>query len=374
MFIMKMSTIFIPMLFLITLFGALNLYPCSTFMLKSANKFIIGHNLDMSFDIPGMIVVNKRNMSKTGISWFELISNTKPSTPSMTWTSKYGSITFNPLGKEFPDGGINEAGLYIQEMTLQNTVFPKEETLPKMFMMQWMQYQLDNYSTVNQVIKHISEINLDGWGWHFFVCDKSGAYAVVEFIEGTIKIYKDPIPVLCNGPYPEELQSLEAYESFGGDKKVDLAAKDTPRFAYAATMLKTYDPASKIVDYGFDILEGLDRGTTKWSYVIDIENNTIYFRTSIGAKIKYFNYHDFDFSCDTPAKVIDINLASAGNVTDQFNFYSAELNHNYVKLGIESVNKGGGMTQMVESQNNTLEQLISSMFHYPESVDCQKNE
>jgi choloylglycine hydrolase len=26
------------------------------------------------------------------------------------WTSRYGSITFNQYGREFPSGGINEKG------------------------------------------------------------------------------------------------------------------------------------------------------------------------------------------------------------------------------------------------------------------------
>lgn len=258
-------------------------------------------------------------------------------------------------------------------MSLQNSVFPDDQTLPKMFMMQWIQYQLDNYSTVNQVIENISRINLDGWGWHFMVCDKSGAYATIEFIEGTVKIYNEPIPVLYNSPYPEELQSLKEYQPFGGEIKIDLKAKNAPRFVQAAYMLNTYDPASEIIDYGFKILEDLNRGGTKWSYIIDIENCTIYFRTSIGIAIKNFSYGHFDFSCDTPAKIIDINLSSAGDITDKFQSYSNELNHNYVKLGIESVNKGGNMTSMAESQNNTLDQFISSMSKYSESIVCKKN-
>jgi choloylglycine hydrolase len=373
MSILKKSIYIILILFLAALFGASSLYPCSTFMLNSNNTIIIGHNLDMPYDIPGMVVVNKRNITKTSISWFELISNLKPSTPSIAWTSKYGSITFNPLGREFPDGGINEAGLYIQEMTLQETSFPDNEMSPKMFMMQWMQYQLDNYSTVKQVLENISEINLDGWGWHFFVCDKSGAYAAIEFIEGTVNIYNEPIPVLCNSQYPEELQLLEEYQLFGGDKKVDLEAKNAPRFVHATHMLKTYNLDSNVIEYGFKILEGLNRGGTRWSYIIDIKNSAIYFRTSIGTAIKEFYYNHFDYSCDTPVKIIDINSKIRGDVTGKFRSYSRELNHKYIKLGIESVNKEGNITSLVEAQNNTLDQFITNMSNYPESIICKRN-
>ncbi len=76
---------------------------CSTFMLQEDNTFIIGHNLDMPYEIPGMVVVNKRCVSKTNISWYEIFTSCKPTSPTISWVSKYGSITFNPLGREFPD-------------------------------------------------------------------------------------------------------------------------------------------------------------------------------------------------------------------------------------------------------------------------------
>ena len=123
---------------------------CSTYMLREDSTFLIGHNLDMPYEIPGMVVVNKRGILKTNISWHEIATSRKPSPPTISWTSKYGSVTFNPLGREFPDGGINEAGLYIQEMTLAGTEFPEDDKRPRMFMMQWMQFQLDNYDRVRR--------------------------------------------------------------------------------------------------------------------------------------------------------------------------------------------------------------------------------
>ena len=141
---------------------------CSTFMFRTDDAFLIGHNLDSGREVAGTIVINKRNVKKTGVSALELIVGIKPINPSIEWTSRYGSITFNAWGKEFIDGGINEAGLYIHEMTLLGTRFPEDDEVPRMFMMQWMQYQLDNYATVEEVLLNLSTIVLDGWTWHFF--------------------------------------------------------------------------------------------------------------------------------------------------------------------------------------------------------------
>jgi hypothetical protein len=91
---------------------------CSTFMLKTNSVILVGHNLDESpeLHIPDLICINKRNEYREGITWYELIADPpdfkktlipfeeKPE-PKISWTSKYGSITFNSEGLDFPDGG-----------------------------------------------------------------------------------------------------------------------------------------------------------------------------------------------------------------------------------------------------------------------------
>ncbi|MGD9001183.1 MAG: linear amide C-N hydrolase, partial [Anaerolineae bacterium] len=214
---------------------------CSTFMLFTDESFLVGHNLDNGRPVPGTIVVNKRNVQKTGVSLHELLFGVEPPNPAITWTSRYGSITFNAWGKEFIDGGINEVGLYIHEMSLLGTRFPEDDERPRMFMMQWMQYQLDNYATVEEVLSNLSTIVLDGWFWHFFVSDREGNTAAIEFVDGVLTVYTGdsmPIPVLCNRAYPEELANLERYAGFGGEQPVRLRDKRTERFVHAAHMIQ----------------------------------------------------------------------------------------------------------------------------------------
>jgi len=114
---------------------------CSTFLLRQPQGALIGHNLDAPYHVPGVIVCNPRDIQKTSMSFFELVSAQKPPAPPLWWTSTFGSVTFNPMGCEFPDGGINEVGLYVQEMTLPGTRFPSDPQRPRMFMAQWIQYR-----------------------------------------------------------------------------------------------------------------------------------------------------------------------------------------------------------------------------------------
>ncbi len=76
-------------------------------MIRNEGAFLIGHNLDMPMALPGMVVVNKRCVTKQSITHMELISGQEQPFDKVVWVSKFGSITFNPLGKEFADGGIN---------------------------------------------------------------------------------------------------------------------------------------------------------------------------------------------------------------------------------------------------------------------------
>jgi choloylglycine hydrolase len=330
-------------------------------MLRTDDAFLIGHNLDNGRPVPGTIVINKRNVQKTGVSVYELLFGVKPPNPAIAWTSRYGSVTFNAWGKEFIDGGINEVGLYIHEMSLLGTRFPEDDERPRMFMMQWMQYQLDNYASVEEVLSNLSTMVLDGWAWHFFVSDREGNTAAIEFVDGVLTVYTGdsmPISVLCNRAYPEELANLERYAGFGGEQPVRLRDKRTERFVHAAHMIQNA-PRSVDADYGFKILKTLERGLTQWSIVIDVNQARVYFRTSLGKQIKYVDMARLDFSSDTPVKMLDINAPLSGDVFDYFVDYSPERNLRAAKEGIESTDSvEQGLSRAMAPHGYTLGDLI----------------
>jgi len=137
-------------------------------MLADEDNFFIGHNLDDNVQVPGLIVVNKRDTLKQNVSWEELWPDpfwsrrSRPGIRKTQWRSKYGSVTYNTNGKEFIDGGLNEAGLYVGEMNLLETQYPQRVDLPRIYHYQWMQFLLDNYESVEQVIASLNEITVDG--------------------------------------------------------------------------------------------------------------------------------------------------------------------------------------------------------------------
>ena len=302
-----------------------NVLACSTFMLAKGPHLVFGHNLNENgIDVPGMVFVNKRGVFKTGRTWSEIINKDRSNPSAFTWISRYGSVTFNAFGRDFPDGGVNESGLYIWEMN-EDADFPKNMNLPKLNQMHWMQYNLDIHSSIDQVIESAYGIEIDGWTWHFFVADSRGKSATIAFVDGDVVVHRDermPVPALFNEPYDRELELLRYFEGFGGSYPVELDNMNTPRFAKAAVMLRDFNPDEDPVEYGFLILKNLTVAETpKWSVLIDLPSQTVYFKTRLNAEIKRFSMNELDFSNLTPAQILNMDISSGGDVRTQFHSY-----------------------------------------------------
>ncbi|KPJ72829.1 hypothetical protein AMJ52_04980, partial [candidate division TA06 bacterium DG_78] len=117
-----------------------NSHACTTFCFEHKGEWIYGRNYDWTIE-RCLIVVNKRGAAKT--AWTQ-------DNPAQ-WVSKYGSVTFNQYGREFPLGGMNEAGLVIECMWLEHTEYPHIDARKGLSDLQWIQYQLDNFATVDEV-------------------------------------------------------------------------------------------------------------------------------------------------------------------------------------------------------------------------------
>ena len=221
---------------------------CTTFCLDTGNTRVVGSNLDY-YDGDCLVFINKRNVKKTAMLLPEVVGQ------PASWTSKYGSITFNGAGREFPFSGMNEEGLVVAIMMLEKSEYQKPDSRPLVLAGQWNQYQLDNYATVQEVITGLSQIRIavnSPGKLHFFVSDKMGECAVTEFIDGNMVYYtKETLPVktLTNSTYAESISYWKK-----GNAPPD-PFRSIWRFITSADMLKAYDPKTKGgVDYSFYIL------------------------------------------------------------------------------------------------------------------------
>ena len=212
------------------------------------------------------MIVNKRDVTKTAIL------DERPA----TWTSKYGSVTFNQYGREFPCGGINEAGLVVEVMWLEAAEYPAPDSRFGLTNLQWIQYQLDNHSTVEEVLASDAKfrIRFDGVSKvHYLVCDAAGECASIEFLAGKLVSHTadtPPVKVLTNSTYASSLEFLKQHQGFGGVLPIGHSQDSLDRFVRAADMLARFDAhdAESAIEYGFTILAEVAQGDwTKWSIV-----------------------------------------------------------------------------------------------------------
>ena len=279
---------------------------CSAFGICKGKQIIAGKNLDW-FCNTAFLVVNKRNViKKTFLS---------SSSSILEWTSKYGSITFTQNGVGFTSGGMNEAGLVIEESWLGQTKYPTPDERPVIDEIQWIQYQLDNCSSVEEVIKTNSKLRIQKYFGesHYFVYDKSGNAAAIDFLNGEMVYHLIPktgVQVLTNDTYELSSDSLKNFEGFGGSRLIPNGTNSIYRFARAAKMVKDYERIdnTNIIDYGFGILSNISQRSTAWSVVYDISNLRIYYKTSSSPEIKEVSFNEFDFDCSSPMMLIEINI------------------------------------------------------------------
>lgn len=324
---MKFMPTYVLLLILLCAIIPAELTACSTFQFQKGNNLLFGHNLnEPGMEVPGFIFINKRGIFKQGRSFSELVTKEGKNPSSVRWISRYGSVTMNNFGKDFIDGGINEAGLYIWEMN-EDADYPQNKKLPRLMHMNWMQYVLDNYASTDEVIKSASEFQIDGWTWHYFVSDRNGNSASIEFFNGKVVVHqgKDmPVPALFNAPYQREMELINYYKGFGGLYEVDFNNPEVPRFVKTARMLQEYNNENP-VDYCLEMLKKITvYETPDWSVLIDARSGMFYFKTSPYPELKYFSMKDIDFSNHTPCQILNIDIEKGGDVLTQFTAYTDE--------------------------------------------------
>jgi choloylglycine hydrolase len=299
-------------------------FACTTFCLKNKGEVLFGKNYDWMVG-DGLVFVNKRGVVKTGLE------DTNPA----KWTSKYGSVTFNQYGRENPNGGMNEAGLVIELMWLDDTQYPKVDSRPAVDVLEWIQYQLDTAATVAEVIKNADTIRIDSEvKLHYLVNDKDGNSATIEFLNGNFVPHTGttlPVATLTNDTYDK---SLNFAKTTTADQAKSVGSLD--RFVRAAKKTSEFDKqersGNEAVDYAFAILSDVAQPrATQWSIVYDQKRSRIYFRTLQSPEIRMIDTKSFDYSCGSPVKIVDMNLKTKGDITAQFMNYTAKANRDLIE-------------------------------------------
>jgi penicillin V acylase-like amidase (Ntn superfamily) len=328
-------------------------HPCTALFTKQSGNSLVGINYDWHFG-DGLVIVNKRGVSKTAMGL-------NPG-PLARWTSKYGSVTFSQYGRELVQSGINEAGLFVAGLLLPETQWPDPDSRPSVRSAQWVQYQLDNSASVEEVIRSDKNVRISSTGSstvHFFVCDKTGSCAVIEFIEGK-PIHRFgaelPVKVLTDSLYSRCIESLGTGKAPEEDR-----AFAVKRFVETDSMIRRMNDTAESIDQIFNILKKAEH-STQWSIVYDLSKLQVHFRSASNEKTRHFSLSEFDFSCDRPVKVLDVQAPFSGAVGAKFSDYTLSGNRDLIEKAFKKT----------KSLSNLPSYIVDEHSLYPESLVCTR--
>lgn len=268
---------------------------CSAFYFNGENK-IFAKNFDWGFG-QGYLIKNIRGQQKYAYGF--------RGNNVAGWTSKFGSITFNQNGKEFPYGGINEKGLVVEQLWLGNTEY-QENNNKTISELEWIQYQLDNYENVDEVIKNINSLTIKPIARiHYFLADKNGVSAVIDFVNGDVKIERkqDKFQVITN----ETSEDSKKYYDFNKD----INPNSRSHFDRYCILRNNLNVENLSISESFKKLnlvkEDEPNYKSYWSIVYDINKLEFYFKSVDNSEIKKVSLKDFSFHSNSNTEFSLIN-------------------------------------------------------------------
>jgi choloylglycine hydrolase len=302
-------------LLLAALLQILNLHStaiaCTSFLVSDDKRPVMGKSYDWDLG-HGMIVVNQRGREKIGLAAW---ATDRPP----TWTAQYGSVTFNQYGQEFPVGGINEAGLAVEVLWHFSAEYPEPDTRPSLNELQWIQYQLDNYASVKEMIAHADTIRVAGVYAlvHYMAVDQQNHSASFSYIDGKLVINEDVLAI-TNTTLSESRRYLPKFTGVSGKISIPKGKGSLDRFMITRSMLAAGDRPDAVnepIGFAFSILDAVKTPDyTQWQIVYDLASREIHFRTAVNQRLRRIRLAAFNFSCTEP--VLGYPIDSKDDVSD----------------------------------------------------------
>lgn len=362
----RMAIVLLMVAALVTIAWFTNLHACMSFRVMAKDgSIMVGRTMEFGVDSQWKISVVPRNTQFT--------SPAPGDKPGLTWKNKYGYVAIVGWGIDtMVSDGINEAGLsfgglwYEPDVQYQK-VAPGEEqrALAQTMSGAWI---LGNFSTVDELKQAVAGIKMFGYvvpalhmapPAHCIVYDASGTCVVVEFGDGKVELYDNPLGILTNAPNfpwhvnhlrqfigmsnenpkPRETAGLKFIPTGHGAGMIGLPGDLTPpsRFVRLGVTTQFADQPentqqalslSQHIVNAFTIVSGMiverspqgkvvSKETTQFATFRDLKNRVLYFRTYGNLDLRKVDLKKLDFSGDKIKFVsMDDDVQSVKDVTD----------------------------------------------------------
>jgi penicillin V acylase-like amidase (Ntn superfamily) len=288
-------------------------------------RVLTGRSMDWKLDWDGNMWVLPRGVARHGAA----------GPRSVTWTSKYGSVVITGYEVATSDG-LNEAGLMVNALWMTLSVYPEDDgQTPRLSLSIWPQYLLDNFATVADAVAHLraNPIHVvtaevpDQPGrlatTHLSLSDATGDSAILEWIDGALRIHHDrSYQVMTNEPIFEHQLAITRYWSRvdglsflpGTSRAEDRFARasflinaveqhDDPRLAAAAVFSVMRNVSAP---YGVSIDDQPNLSTTRWRVVADHKDLLYYFESVVSPNLFWVDLKRVDFSPEAGVRKLDL--------------------------------------------------------------------
>lgn len=340
---------------------------CTNITTKASdNAVVVGRTLEFGPDLNSQIII-----SPAGRTFSNKAPNGKP---SLSWKSKYGSAYLNGFGIDMAVDGMNEVGLSIGALYLPGyteyapaTDANVKNGIPYFQLGNWILSQFKDVNEVKKALKDITvfnqPINLPGhpnvtFPLHTIVTDRDGHSIVIEFANGKMQVYDNPLGILTNSPtFDWQINNLKnyvnlspyspkpitvdgfTYSSTGqGSGMLGLPGDTTPpsRFVRMAMLTQTAQPvetAQDAVVLSNHILSNVfipagfvrgEKGTqeveiTQWMVIKDLKNNVLYFNHYANPTLQSIDLKQLDLTEKGKMKWLPVAISAplAVEVTDK---------------------------------------------------------
>jgi penicillin V acylase-like amidase (Ntn superfamily) len=301
---------------------------CTAFVLQRGEERAVCRNFDWETGT-ALLLVNPRGLGKSSLATHH----------PAKWAARYGSVTVNQFGREMPLEGMNEAGLVVATLWLDETSLPADTTLPSLGSLQWVQFMLDQAATVPEALALDSTVVITpgaGSTVHFFLADAEGGSAVIEYLDGRRVHHTGatlPVAAITNDTYEHSREFLNGLKPFGGTADMPTDMGSLPRFARAVRYQGRFagEPDLGLINHGFASLASVSSGlATQWSAVYDQPHRRVWIRTQRNQQLRAIDFSRFDFTPASGERMLEIDAGEGGDVSPRFVAYTTQANRDLI--------------------------------------------
>ena len=233
---------------------------------------------------------------------------------------------------------LNEKGLAADVLWLDEADYGKfkagEETIG---ITEQLQYFVDNFATVNEVVNYVQNNKnrvetskndtISGFPLtlHYIVTDKTGDNAIIEYINGEPKVYRQKGRiVMTNSPEYDKMLAINKYFKEAGGLNMPGSSLSQARFVYLSAWLKEFtdtklpryingiknkDMNTQTVLSALSLMRGVstpvgvvpsleapNNTSTVWRTISDVKNLKFYYDSALSFSTIWFDLNKIDFT------------------------------------------------------------------------------